>query len=66
MNNNLGHNSQNKTLIDFVITGTGRVRITDQIVKSYLIPNIVNGIAKDQTIYDSEVIGLRCGVDNAY
>jgi len=24
MNNNLGHNSQNKTLIDFVITGTGR------------------------------------------
>ena len=62
MNNNLGHNSQNKTLIDFVITGTGRVRITDQIVKSYLIPNIVNGIAKDQTIYDSEVIGLRCRV----
>jgi hypothetical protein len=62
MNNNLGHNSQNKTLIDFVITGTGRVRITDQIVKSYLIPNIVNGIANDQTIYDSEVMGLRCGV----
>ena len=62
MNNYLGHNSQNKTLIDFVITGTGRVRITDQIVKSYLIPNIVNGIAKDQTIYDSEMIGLRCRV----
>jgi hypothetical protein len=62
MNNNLGHNSQNKTLIDFVITGTGRIRITDQIVKSCLIPNIVNGIAKDQTIYDSEVIGLRCRV----
>lgn len=62
MNNNLGHNSQHKKLIDFVITETGRVRITDQIVKTYLVPIILNGVAKDQTIYDSEVIGLRCRV----
>lgn len=42
---NLGHNSQNKKLFDFVIGGTESVKITDQIIKSYL--NIVNGISKN-------------------
>ena len=34
--NTLGHNSQNKTLDDFIIIGTGRVKITNQIVRDIL------------------------------
>ncbi len=60
--NTLGHNSQNKTLDDFVIAGTGRVKITDQIVRDLLKPTYENGIPKDRIIYDSEVIGLRCRI----
>lgn len=62
MTNNIGHNSINKTLEDFIITGTGRIKITDQIVRDYLKPTIQDGVLKDKIIYDSEVIGLRCRV----
>jgi hypothetical protein len=62
MINNIGQNSINKTLEDFIITGTGRIKITDQIVRVCLKPTIQNGVLKDKIIYDSKVIGLRCRV----
>jgi hypothetical protein len=62
MINNIGQNSINKTLEDFIITGTGRIIITDQIVRDYLKPTIQNSILKDKIIYDSKVIGLWCRV----
>jgi hypothetical protein len=34
--NALGHNSQNKTLDNFIIIGTGRFKITNQIVRDIL------------------------------
>jgi hypothetical protein len=59
MTNNIGHNNINKTLEDFLITGAGRIKITDQIVRDYLKPTIQDGVLKDKIIYDSEVISLH-------
>jgi len=71
--NNLGHNSNNKTLQDFVIidpeTGlsTGRIKITDEIMQKYLICKINHNKPKgkdkiEAIINDSEVIGLKAVV----
>jgi hypothetical protein len=53
----LGHNSNKKTLIDFI--REGRCKITNEIANRYLVCNIVNGEKKETILYDSEVIGLR-------
>ena len=56
----LGHNSNKKTLIDFI--REGRCKITNEIANRYLVCNIVNGEKKETILYDSGVIGLRLRV----
>ena len=69
-----GHNSKNKTLVDFIEDKTGRVKITNDIVENYLVcdveDRIVDGVKhknfgsyKEKIIYDSEVVGLRCRIN---
>ena len=59
MTNNIGHNSINKTLEDFIITGTGRIKITDQIVRDYLKPTTQDGTLTVQI--KCNWYGLRTG-----
>ena len=71
--NYLGHNSNTKTLNDFVIidpeTGrsTGRIKITDEIMRKYLVCKLDTSKPKGKDkvevrINDSEVIGLKAVV----
>ena len=71
--NSLGHNSNSKSLQDFLIidpeTGrsTGRIKITDEIMRKYLVCKIDHSKPKGKdkievVINDSEVIGLKAVV----
>jgi len=69
-----GHNSNNKTLFDFIIKdpetnkSTGRIKLNDTIIKQYLVYDHSKDIEANDfdkgaiTVNDSEKIGLRCRV----
>jgi integrase len=56
--NNFGHNSQYKTIDDFIVNG--RVKITKEIIEKYFKLNVgKDGQYIDSVLNDSECIGLR-------